>query len=414
MSDALKGVKVIELATFVAAPSCGLFLANQGAEVIRIESKGGDQIRWTAASEWRSESPYENTTFDMINANKKCIALDLKSAEGREILFKLLEKADVFITNWREKALEKQGLSYDSIHERFPKLVYAGVSGYGQKGPDKDLPGYDFTAFWARGGIVGSLKDRDFRPFILTSGFGDSIAGMALCEGVLAAYIKALRTGVGERVHVSLLHTAVYCQATMLVAEQFRDIGRSYPLSYKEINNPFNGTYMTSDGRYIQTCVPPFNMLFPKYMNAIGRPDLIGVPRYTIESIQQNDLYDEFISILEDAFSKKTAEEWKAIMTEADIPFSICQTWSEVLEDPQVNATDVFYDMHYPTGLDLKLVRHPTMIGDELPDYKIAPYLGKDSEEVLHDLGYSPAEIRRMHDDGIFCTWDDVKAAHNG
>lgn len=411
---ALEGVKVVEMATFVAVPSCGLFLANEGAEVIKIEPKGGDQLRWTATPEWRSASPYENTTFDYLNANKKSVVLNLKSDEGKEALFKLLEDADIFITNWRVQALEKQGLTYEKLHAKFPKMVFASVSGFGEKGPDKDLPGYDFTAFWARGGVLGSLKDKDFRPFILAPAFGDSVAGMALGEAVLAAYIKALRTGVGEKVSTSLVHTAVFCQATMLQSEQFENIGKSYPLSYKEINNPFNGAYMSKDGKYIQACVPPFNMLFGKYMTALGRADLIGNPRYTIESICDNDLYAEFIGILEDAYSKKTAAEWTEILTEADIPFAVCQTWKDVLKDPQIAANDVFYDMHYPTGLDIKLVRHPAIIGDELPEFKIAGYLGEHSEEVLKGLGYTDEELKKMHEAGIYNTWDDLKAEHNG
>ena len=411
---ALEGVKVVEMATFVAVPSCGLFLANEGAEVIKIEAKGGDQLRWTGASEWRSSNPYENTTFDYLNANKKSIVLNLKSEKGKEALFKLLEDTDIFITNWRVQALVKQGLNYEELHKRFPKMVFASLTGFGENGPDKDLPGYDFTAFWARGGVLGSLRDKNSRPFTLAPGFGDSVAGMALGEAVLAAYIKALKTGVGEKVSTSLVHTSIFCQATMLQAEQFENIGKSFPLSYKELNNPFNGAYKTSDGKYIQACVPPFNLLFGKYMTALGRADLVGDPRYTIENIAENDLYAEFIEILEDAYAKKTADEWTAILTEADIPFAVCQTWRDVLKDPQVNANDVFYNMHYPTGLDIKLVRHPAFVGDELPEYKIAGYLGEQSEEVLKGLGYSDAELKEMHENGIYNTWDDLKSEHGG
>ncbi|MCQ2553171.1 MAG: CoA transferase [Clostridia bacterium] len=412
---ALEGVKVVEMATFVAVPSCGLFLANQGAEVIKVEPKSGDLLRWTGASEWRSASPYENTTYDYLNANKQSIVLNLKDPKGKEALFKLLEDCDIFLTNWRTQALAKQGLTYEELHKKFPKMVFASLTGYGEKGPDKDLPGYDFTAFWGRGGALGSLKDREQRPFILAPGFGDTVAGMALGEAVLAAYIKALKTGNGEKVSTNLVHSSVFCQATMLQSEQFEGIGKSYPLTYKEINNPFNGAYKSKDGKYIQACVPPFNMLFGKYMTALGRPDLVDNKKYnTMESIAENDLYAEFIEIMEDAYSKKTAEEWKQILTEADIPFAICQTWKDILVDPQIAANDVFYDMEYPTGLKVKLVRHPAQVGEELPDFKIASYLGADTESTLKKLGYTDAELEEMHAAGIYNTWDDLKAAHNG
>ena len=146
MNKTLSGIKVVELSTFIAVPACARFFADMGADVIKVEAKGGDAVRWNGTSEGRSDSPYENTTFDLENANKRGIVLNLKSAEGKEILFKLLADADVFLTNWRPQALEKGGLTYEILHEKFPKMVYGTLTGYGDKGPDKDLPGYDFTA----------------------------------------------------------------------------------------------------------------------------------------------------------------------------------------------------------------------------------------------------------------------------
>lgn len=410
----LEGVKVVEMATFVAIPSTGVFLANMGAEVIKVEPRGGDGIRWAAASEWRSTSPYENTTFDMLNANKKSIVLNLKAPEGKEALMKLLDDCDIFITNWRVQALKKLGLDYDSLHAKYPKMVFASVSGFGEKGPDKDLPGYDFTAFWGRGGILADLPEKSGRPLNIAAGFGDLVAGMGIGEGVLAAYIKAMKTGVGEKVEGSLVHTSAYLQQIMLVASQFENIGKQWPLSYKEINNPLNGTYKTADGRWIQTSCPPFNMLRPAYMKCIGRPDLADDPRYTMENIAANNLYGEFIDILVDAYSKVQSADVIKAFTEADIPFALCYTWKEVLNDPQNEANDVFYNMKYPTGLEIKLLRHPVFVGDELPEYKIAPYLGADTEAVLKGLGYGEDQLKALHEAGIYNTWEDLKGEHGG
>lgn len=414
MSKALEGIKVIELSTFIAVPACARFFADNGAEVIKVEARGGDAVRWNGVSEGRSGSPYENTTFDLENANKKGIVLNLKDPRGKEILFRLLEDADLFLTNWRPQALEKNGLDYDRLHARFPQLVYGTLTGYGEKGPDKDLPGYDFTAFWARGGIMDSLRQKDEWPINLVPGMGDHVAGMFLASGVCAALIEAGRTGQGKKVSVNLLHSSIFMQAIMIQAAQYTDMGQKYPISRFTADNPFNCAYRTKDGRFLQISMPPFDMFYPKFMPLIGREDLVGNPRYTMDSITKNKLHREFIEILTEAFEKKTVDEWDEILTANDIPHSVAQSWEEVLADPQARAIDVYYDMHYPTGCTRSLVRQPVFIGDELPEYAIAPYLGQDSERVIRALGYSEEELRALHEAGVYNTWEDLKAAHGG
>jgi len=410
----LEGIKVVELATFIAVPTVGKFLSDQGAEVIKIEAKSGDPYRFAAAAEWRSPSPYQNVSFDLDNGGKKGIILNMKDPKGKEALFKLLEKADIFLTNWRQQALARQNLTYEVLHEKFPKLVFADCSGYGDVGPEKDLPGYDFTCFWAKAGASGSLRDKDGRPMNLVPGFGDHVAGFGLVGGVLAAYIKAQKTGIGERVTTSLVHTSIWAQGVMVQAEQYPEYGESFPISYKKLNNPFNSAYRTSDDRYFQTCVPPFNLFYPKFMTVIGREDLAHDPRYTIESIAENDLYEEFMTILEEAFIKKTAAEWDKLFTEADIPHSICLTYKELLTDPQVEATGVFQKMNYPENPDIKVIRQPVSIGGELANFGRGPLLGEHSEEVLRSLGYSDAELKEMHEAGVYNTWEDLKEKLNG
>ena len=157
----LEGVKVVELATFIAAPSCARYLADLGAQVVKVEAPGGDPLRYTAINEGRPTGDYENISFDLDNANKEGICLNTKSPEGREALEKLIAQADVFITNVRHKSLVKSCLDYDTLKVKYPKLVVGYVTGYGEEGPDKDLPGFDFTAFAARGGILGTLMDTD-------------------------------------------------------------------------------------------------------------------------------------------------------------------------------------------------------------------------------------------------------------
>ena len=414
MNDTLQGLRIIELSTFIAVPACARFFADQGADVVKIEAAGGDAVRWNGTSEGRPDDPYENTTFDLENANKRGIVLDLKSPEGKAILFRLLSEADAFLTNWRPQALERMGLTYEALHEKFPKLVYGTLTGYGDRGPDRDLPGYDFTAYWARGGFLDSLRQAGEWPINLVPGMGDHQAGLFLAAGVMAALLKAQRTGTGERVSTNLLHTSVWVQSIMVQAAQYTELGQKYPISHRNADNPFNCAYPTADGRFLQISMPPFDVFYPKFMPLIGRADLVGDPRYTMDSITKNKLHAEFSDILTEAFEKKTAAEWDAVLTENDIPHAVAQSWEEVLADPQARANDVFFEMEYPNGASRSLVRQPVFVGEALPDYDRAPLLGEHSEEVLRELGFSDAELAALHEKGVYSTWDDLKAKHNG
>lgn len=405
----LAGIKVIDLSTYVAVPTCARFLAECGAEVIKIEPKTGDTIRFNGVSEGRLGSPYENTTFDLENAHKRGLALDLKNPKGKEILFQLLAGADVFLTNWRPRALEKLDLDYDHVAEVFPKLVYGSFTGYGETGPDKNLPGYDFTSFWARGGFIGSLMQKDGEPINLAPGMGDHVSGMFLAAGILAALIRAQKTGRGDNVTTSLLHSAIFIQGIAMQAAQYKDMGQTYPISRKEAENPFNNAYRTSDNRYIQISMPPFDLYYPRFMPLIGRADLVGDPRYTIDNLTAQKLHREFIDILDEAFNTKTAAEWLAILKEADIPCSLCQTWEEVLEDEQAWAIGAFERVDYPSG-QRAMVRQPVQLASaKSRTYGHGPLLGEHSEIILRELGYDDDQIENLHNEGVFCNFEDVK-----
>lgn len=414
MNTTLHGIKVIELSTFIAVPACARFFADHGADVIKIEARSGDAVRWNGISEGRIDNPYENTTFDLENANKRGIVLNLKDPRGLDILYRLLEDSDVFLTNWRPQALKKLGLNYEALHQRFPSLVYGTLTGYGESGPDSDLPGYDFTAYWARGGIMDSLRQKNEWPVNLIPGMGDHQAGLHLAAGVMAALLSAKINGVGQKVSVNLLHTSIFTQAIMIQAAQYTDLGQSYPISRRTANNPFNCAYRTRDGRFMQISMPPFDQFYPIFMPLIGRADLLGNVRYTMESLTKNKLHAEFIDILTEAFEQKTAEEWAEIFTKADIPHSIAKNWEEVLEDEQAWSSNVYYKMPYSTGSTRTLVRQPIFIGDDLPDYRPGPLLGEHSEEILRSLCLGDEELMELHEAGVYNTWEDLKGEHNG
>ncbi|NLB29466.1 MAG: CoA transferase [Clostridiales bacterium] len=405
----LEGIRVIEMSTFIAVPATARFFAEFGAEVIKVEPKSGDNVRFNGVSEGRLGSPYENTTFDLENAHKKGIILNLKDPEGKEALLKLLEGADIFLTNWRPQALAKLGLDYESLKDKYPKLVYGSLTGYGETGPDKDLPGYDFTAFWARGGMLGTMYQKGSEPNNLIPGIGDHTAGMNLAAGCMVALYKAKETGKGDKVLVNLLHSAIFAQSIAIQAAQYEGLGKTYPTSRKVAENPFNNAYKTSDGKFIQISMPPFDLFYPRFMPLLGREDLVGDERYTIASISKNDLHGEFIEIIDEAFAKKTAAEWAEILTEADIPFAVAAVWEEVLKDEQAWAVSAFEAVDYPTG-KRAMVRQPIELAySEKRPYGKAPQLGEHSEEILRELGYTDEQLKDMHERGVYNVFDDVK-----
>lgn len=395
----LEGVKVVELATFIAVPAAGRFLADMGADVVKIESAKGDNLRWTAPGEGRPLDQHENTTFDLENANKKTITLDMRTEKGQEVLHKLLEGADIFLTNWRPQALARKNLTYDDLKERYPSLVYGNVTGYGEKGPDCDLPGFDYTAFFARGGWSGTLYQEGTVPGNWIPGLGDHQAAMDLAAGVLAALYRAKTVGVGEKVSVNLLHASIYAQAIMIQASQYGTEfgGQEYPIDRRENSNPWLPCAKTKDGRFMQICTPVYDQYYPAVMKAIGREDLLDDPVLShVAELNKAGRTSEMYDLLQEALSTKTAAEWKRILTEADIPFSVCQTWSEVLVDEQARAVDCFFEMDYPRGAKT-LVRTPVDLETTpLPPYEKAPLLGEDTEDVLKSLGYSDSEIADM------------------
>lgn len=409
----LEGVRVVELATFIAAATAGRFLADQGADVIKIESSRGDPLRYTAPSEGRPLDMYENTTWELENANKRNISINTKTEEGKAVLFKLLETADILITNWRVNALERAGLDYESLKKRFPKLVYGLCTGYGEYGPDKDLPGFDFTAFFARGGYLEMLRQRDSVPMNVVPGVGDHNVGMNLAAGLLAALIHARATGEGEKVETSLFESAVFNMGMMVQSAQYRDIGAHYPINIREADNPLLAAWHTKDDRYIQTCTPDYNTYYKKFIAAVGREDLVDSEDYfPVQNLQAKKKGTEVYDIVMDAFGKKTSKEWAEILTAADIPFSLAQNWEEILEDKQAWANNCFYTMEYSNGNKRTLVQQPVKFKEVgTPEYNRAAYIGEQSEEVLKDLGYSADEIKGLREAGHVYFWnpDDFK-----
>lgn len=413
MSKPLEGVRVVELANFIAAATAGRFMADLGADVVKIESPKGDPLRYTAPSEGRPLDMYENTTWELENANKRCISLNLKDPAGKEAFYKLLDTADVLITNWRVQALQRMGLDYESLKSRYPKLVYAICTGYGEYGPDKDLPGFDFTAFFSRGGYLDSLRQKGSVPMNVVPGLGDHNVGMNLAAGILAALYQAKIKGVGEKVETSLFESAIFNMGMMVQASNYEGIAQQYPIDVRKSANPFNAAWRTKDDRFIQTCMPDYNTYYKKFIAAIGREDLVDNEDYfPILTCQNNGLTSEVYDIVMEAFGKKTAAEWKSILEEADIPFAVAQNWMEIRNDKQAEANNCFYDMTYPNGNTRRLVRLPVKFHEMgVPAYNRGPLIGEQGPDILKELGYSDTQIQEMFDKGSLYVWKDNSKA---
>ena len=402
----LEGIKVVELATFIAAPCTARFLADLGADVIKVEAPMGDPLRYTAANEGRPLDQKENTSYDLENAGKRCIALNIKSPEGREVLEKLIADADVFITNNRQPSLIKNKLDYDTLHAKYPALVYGFISGYGEKGPDKDLPGFDFTAFYARGGILGPLRDKTSTPMLTVQGFGDHQVAMNLAAGILASLFKAKMTGEGDQVVVSLFHSAVWDVSLMLQSSQYGADSCKFPMERWENGNPLTMVYKTKDEQWLQIAMPQYDRHYPVFMQAAGHPEMIDDPKF----YPQKNLYPnrkEFSEWISALFLTKDCDEWCKLLDAADIPYAVAQKWDTLLVDEQAWASDIFYEMQYSNGNKRTLVRPPVMFKENgLPEYNRGPYLAEHTEEILGQYGYTDEEISKMLADGAVKSMD--------
>lgn len=398
----LEGIKVVELAEYVAVPGAPRLLADWGATVYKIERPKGDPSRHLGPSfkmiDFMKED-YNHCVDMMVGGNRQYICLDLKKPEGMEALHKLLESADVFATSWRQKALNKLHLDYDSLKEKYPGLIYAQVTGYGDKGEEKDNPGYDTISYAARGGWFRSLPQEGDAPMNWPNALGDLPASVALAAGICGALVRKARTGLGDRVSVSLYHAALYFLTVGIVTSTYDN---HYPSSRKNPPSPLNNTYPTKDGGWIYLCMPVYNAEFNKCMDLIERPDLIDSPVYSdYNKVLAEGRVTEVVNLIEEGFMKKDVDEWVRIFKEKDTPAGKCFTVDDILKDSQAWDNDFLRKIRYDNGEEKIVTDTPIRFESMgLPPLKKSKPIGYHTEEVLGQYGYTKEQLEEMKKSG--------------
>ena len=395
----LEGLRIIEYATYMAAPGAGSILSDWGAEVIKVEPPGGDPIRNFFKTIGTDIS--ENPVFDFDNRGKKSIVLDTSTEEGQSILRDLAKTADVFLTNVRPGGLSRSGLSYDALKETNPKLVYCSLTGYGLTGPDANKPGFDVASFWSHSGVAALTIPKGQEPFALRTAFGDHTTSMAAAAGICAALVEAGRTGKGRLVEASLLRSALYALGSDFAIQLF--FGRiGSTKSRKESIQPLMNFFKTKDGSWICIVSRQGNVDWPPICQALGIERHIDDERFNGSRNRRTNAA-LLVEILDEAFAKFSKKEIAARLDKESIAWAPVQTLAEVADDPQVHAAGGVTQVPrrdgsgtYPSPASP--IRFPD--ADDGPKGP-APLPGEHTVEILKALGKSEYEINTLKSNAV-------------
>jgi crotonobetainyl-CoA:carnitine CoA-transferase CaiB-like acyl-CoA transferase len=393
----LSGLKVLDVGTFIFGPAATTVLADFGADVIKIESPGiGDPYRYLYLM-----PPFppceENYGWVLTARNKRSVALNLKDAAAREILYALVRDSDVLVTNYHPSVLKALGMTYDEIAPLNPRLVYAHATGYGEKGAEAEKPGYDATAWWARSGLMDLVREAESEPGLSMPGMGDHPAAMALLSGILLALFQRERTGRGTKVSSSLMANGVWSNA-FLAQAVLCGVSKTPRISRTETPNALANRYRTRDGRWIFLAMIQETKDWPRLPDAIGRPDLLADSRFaTAEARHANSV--ELIRILDEVFAGKDLAEWRHALDAYQITFGIVAEVTELATDSQMEENGVFASVPSPRGGELRTVDSPVWL-DGVPKVRTrpAPGLGDHTDEVLAELGYDAEAVCRLRE----------------
>lgn len=392
----MEGIKVVELSTMLAGPMTARILAEWGADVVKVESLNGDAWRKQAGTTLSPCTKEANPNYDMQNMNKRFVSLDMRSEEGSAAMMKLLAEADVFITNYRVQALQAMGLTYEQLKDRFPRLIHASVLGYGAEGPEKDRPGYDYTVFFARTGLMADLAPAGGPPLIPVGGIGDHSVAVALAGGIAAALYERSVTGHGDKVDVSLLQSGTFILCTGIL-NGFN--GRKLPRDRYDCGHAGSNTYQASDGEWFYLAIIDYRR-FPEFCEVIGLPEIAADPRFSTSAAYYENR-SELTRILEAKFKQQPLSYWHELLDAHDLPHEILYHFKDVPNDPQVQANHYTYFHEYPDGTKTVFANGPVHFGSIDPTTipcKTSGPIGCDTAEVLGELGYTEEQVAAMYE----------------
>ena len=399
MAGPLTGIKVVEVANFLAVPCCAALMADMGAEVIKVEPLAGDPYRWMSSDgTYGVEFPI-NYAFEMDNRGKRGISLDLNKPEASAVVQKLARQADVFVTNLLPRRMEKFGLTYEQLSTENSRLIYLALSGYGPVGPKKDKLGFDHTAFWASSGLMSLYSELAPEPIDILNGMGDHTTAPALLAGVLAAILERQRTGKGRLVTTSLMNMGLW----VIGADVQEALASGRPLhrrSRVQAVDPLINTYCGADGKWFLLVMPNSDANWAKLCEAIGHPEFISDPRF-ITLDDRISMASETIALLDDIFAEKPLTEWVPILDANDVIYAPVRDMLDALSDPQVELNDMLRTIQHPEHGPYKILNTPVHLEDtDIGPKTAAPELGQHTEEVLLELGYSWDDITGLQDLG--------------
>jgi crotonobetainyl-CoA:carnitine CoA-transferase CaiB-like acyl-CoA transferase len=385
MSHPLAGIRVVELGVVIAGPSAAVMLGDWGADIVKVEPLEGDPHRANTMS------PY----FQLSNHGKRSITLDLTTASGHAIMLDLLDRADVFITNLRTLALDRLGLSPDTLLDRNPRLVYGAITGYGMTGPGAGKAGYDIGAFWSRSGIAATLVGPGHEPPVQRPGMGDHTTGLALVAGVLAALLERKSSGRGQLVSTSLMRAGTFVISSDLAAQ----INGAQPEMglRRALYNPLLACYQAADGEWFWLLGLQAMRHWPGILRAVSRLELLDDERFSsFPALIANSR--QVIEILDAEFAKRTLGEWAPLFAQEDVWWDPVQGLVDVLDDEMFAACGALRPM---AGDRMTIAPPVDLARTDLGEAAAAPELGQHTEEVLLELGYGWDQIVSFKDDGV-------------
>ncbi|MCM2346873.1 MAG: CoA transferase [Acidovorax soli] len=385
----LTGVRVLDLTSYIAGPYAGALLGDLGADIVKVESPEGDTLR-----HYPSTLPVESRAYLGVNRNKRGIVIDLKKPAGRQLLERMVRKADVLLHNFRPDAAQRLGLNFSALSAMHPRIVVGGLTGFGQVGPMRLRPGFD-QVLQSMTGLSDCQGADEGQPRVIWGSVVDYYAAALLAMSVCAALFARDRTGQAQEIDVSLLRAAIAMQAGRMVWAQGE--GRDVPRDLR--SGRLAGIHPTREGwLYLQAQTPKFWQALCKLT---GLDALAADPRFATMT-QRKQHEDEIVAQLHEALSRRTALEWEALFGDR-VPCAAVRTVGEMFEHPQVQALGLVATHEHPTLGQYRVLAGAVRIGPEGPTGigRRAPQQGEHTDELLREWGCSPEEIEHLHAQGV-------------